>query len=198
MPCVELEERDGIGLITFTRPPANAIDLQLGRDLVEVLTAVETAASVRAVVMTGRGSCFSAGVDTKAVPKYDAAEQRAMILGIDRIVQLVYGLPKPVVAAVNGHALGGGLVMAIAADVRVITNEDCKLGLTEVTAGISYPAVPMVALRAELAPATLRVLTLTGRVFGPREAVTMGIADELAAPGALVARACERARQLRV
>jgi len=196
MAHVDFEERDGIGVVTFARPPANAIDLEFVQDLVAALTAAEGADSVRAVVVTGRGPCFSAGIDTKVVPTYGAADQRSMILGVDRVVHCLYGLPKPVVAAVNGHALGGGLVLAIAADFRVMTTESCKLGLTEVTAGISFPAAPMVVISAELAPETARALTLSGRVFGPREAEAMGIADELAASDALVSRACERAGML--
>jgi enoyl-CoA hydratase len=148
------------------------------------------------VVVTGRGACFSAGIDTKVVPGYDRRQQREMITRVNRVVQRLYGLPKPVVAAINGHALGGGLVTAIACDFRVVTTEPCKLGLTEVTAGIPFPAAPIAVVRAELGPETARALVLTGRVFGPREAEAMHIEDELAAPAALVARACARAAAL--
>ena len=196
MTHVELESRDGIGVVTLARPPANAIELELACDLLDVLARATKAPEIRGVVLTGQGRCFSAGVDTKVVPAYDEDAQRRMILSIDRVVHAIYGLPKPVVAAVNGHALGGGLVMAVAADLRVVTTADCKLGLTEVTAGISFPAAPMVALRAELPPATARTLTLTGRVFGASEARDLGIADELVAPDELVDRACALAGSL--
>jgi enoyl-CoA hydratase len=84
-----------------------------------------------------------------------------------------------VVAAVNGHALGGGLVIPLACDVVVATREPCKLGLTEVAAGVPFPAVALAAVRARLSPPVFNSLCLTGRTFGPEEALTLGVVDEL-------------------
>src|SRR5262245_15052944 len=107
---IDVESREGIALVRVARPPANAIDLEAARGLEETLAALEADDRVRAVVMTGTGRFFSAGLDLKVVPTYDAARQRAMVTAINRLIGRAYGLGVPLVAAVNGHAIAGGLV----------------------------------------------------------------------------------------
>src|SRR5205807_4146481 len=126
---------------------------------------------------TGAGHCFSAGIDTKAAAGAGAEDQIAGVRAINRTVSKLFGLPLPVVAAVNGHALGGGLVIPLACDVVVTTRRECKLGLTEVAAGVPFPAVALAAVRARLAPPVFNNLCLTGRTFGPEEALALGVAD---------------------
>src|SRR4051812_36213393 len=133
-----VESKDGIALVRMDRPPANALDPTLGRALIE--TAEQLRADVpRAVVLTGTGQFFCAGLDLKVVPTLSRAEQREMVLGVSRLVHAWCAMPCPVVGAVNGHAIAGGLVLALTADYRV----GCpvgKLGLTEVRVGVPYPA----------------------------------------------------------
>jgi enoyl-CoA hydratase len=107
------------------------------------------------------------------------------VTAINRTVSTIFGLPVPVVAAVNGHALGGGLVIPLACDVIVATREPCKLGLTEVAAGVPFPAAALAAVRARLSPPVFNSLCLTGRTFGPEEALELGVVDELCGPGLL-------------
>ena len=106
-------------------------------------------------MLTGTGKAFSAGVDTKAAATLDRDGQRAGVEAINSLVTTLFGLPLPVVAAVNGHALGGGLIVPLACDVLVATRADCKLGLTEVVAGVPVPGratggVPAPAVAARL------------------------------------------------
>jgi enoyl-CoA hydratase len=119
-----------------------------------------------------------------------------MVNEINNVVRLLYTLPIPTVAALNGHALGGGLVLALACDWRLAAEADLRIGLTEVTAGVPYPAVAMEIVRAELTPAALRSLVLTGRVVAPQAAMTLGVVDELVSPEGLFSRALARAREL--
>lgn len=97
-------------------------------------------------------------------------------------------------AAVNGHAIGGGLVMVLACDARLAANARCKLGLTEVTAGLPYPACPMEVVRAEIEPGSRRHLVLSGELIEPHVARERGLIDEVVAPGELVERALELPR----
>ena len=140
-------------------------------------------------MLTGTGKAFSAGVDTKAAATLDREGQHAGVEAINSLVTTLFGLPLPVVAAVNGHALGGGLIVPLACDVLVATRAECKLGLTEVVAGVPFPAAPLAVCRHRLSAPAYNNLCLTGRMIGPEEALALGVVDELAAPQQLVERA---------
>jgi enoyl-CoA hydratase len=181
-------------VVTLDRPPVNALETSFGRELTSVLE--REAGAARAIVLTGAGRAFSAGVDTKAAATLDRAGQRAGVEAINRLAMLLFGFELPVVAAVNGHALGGGLVLPLACDVVIATRAECKLGLTEVVAGVPFPAAPLAVCRYRLSPPVYNDLCLTGRVFGPAEALELGVVDELSEPAQLVSRACEVAATL--
>jgi enoyl-CoA hydratase len=193
---IELESSEGAPtLLRLARPPVNALD----RSLVETITdAVAQAIDRRApaIVLTGQGSCFSAGIDTKLAGRATRDEQIASILAINAMVHAIYSAPIPVVAAINGHALGGGLVMALACDVRVASRGAHKLGLNEVAAGVPFPAGPLRVVSAELDPSVLRDLCLTGRIVEADEARELRLVDELVEPAELLGRGLEVARQL--
>jgi enoyl-CoA hydratase len=187
---IQRAEHDGIVTLYLDRPPVNAVDTELLRSLAEQLSQIEAADNVRALVMTGAGACFSAGLDLKAVPRYTPAEQRDMLNTLNRTLGCLYGLPIPTVAAVNGHAIAGGLVVALACDYRIgPTTRSCQLGLTEARAGIPFPAVAMAIVQAELAPAVARRATLVARNISPEAALASGILDELQPPDQLLSRA---------
>jgi len=186
---------DGVRVLRLARPPVNAIDLGLIGDI-EVALAEAEASSNGPLVLTGSATCFSAGVDTKAVQAYGAAERRRMVLGIDRMLARLYAFAGPTVAAVSGHALGGGLVLALACDVRLAASAPAKIGLTEVTAGIPFPAAALAVVQAELAPPAARDLCLTGRIVDAGEGVALGLFDRVEPAAELVSRAVEAARRL--
>jgi enoyl-CoA hydratase len=195
MPAFTREDAEGVALIRFDRPPVNAIDLAVTEEL-GALAGALAQKPPKAVVLTGSGASFSAGLDLKAVPAYGPAERRALVLSINRMVRQIYGLPCPVVAAVNGHAMAGGLVMALACDLRIVTEGGAKLALSEVNVGIPFPLGPMLVVNDTVAGATRRDLALLGRVYGPAAALAAGLVDEVVPAERLVARARERAREL--
>jgi enoyl-CoA hydratase len=148
MGHVSVVEREGVAVLTVDRPPANAMDLALLGDVVEAVERL--AADVpAAVVLAGRQGFFSAGADLKAVPGYGPAEQRAMVEAINRMALGAYGLPCPVVCAITGHAIAGGMVLALCGDHRVASTEG-RYGLTEVKVGVPYPQAAIGVVRAEL------------------------------------------------
>src|SRR5215207_2778967 len=157
MGHVRTVERAGVVLLTIDRPPANAMDRELLADL--LVAADRLAADVPpAVVLTGRAGCFSAGVDLKAIPGYDRADQRRMVDGINRMALGFYGLPCPVVCSITGHAIAGGFVLALCGDHRVASAEG-RYGLTEVKVGVPYPPAAMYRqTKAQLRDATLAAL----------------------------------------
>jgi enoyl-CoA hydratase/carnithine racemase len=193
---IRIEHHNGIATLYVDRPPVNAIDNQfLDRADAELLR-LHDATGLRALVITGAGHCFSAGLDLKIVPRYTPNEQLHTIDGINRLVARLYALPVPTIAAVNGHAIAGGLILALACDYRVGTNAPCQIGLTEARAGIPFPAVAMQVLQAELSPAIARRLTLLARNYGPEAAHADGILDELQPPERVLSRAQELATDL--
>ena len=148
-----------------------------------------------AVVLTGREGFFSAGADLKAAPELDEAGQRAMVEGINGIFAGWYGFPRPVVCAVNGHAIAGGLILALCGDYRVGSKEG-KYGLTEVRAGLPYPSVAIAVVRAELHAPAARRLVLGGDLVDAQVIQEAGGFDEVCDPDQVLHRATEVARGL--
>jgi enoyl-CoA hydratase len=194
MAHVAIERRDGIALVRIDRPPANALD----PDLVAELTAAGeelAGADPDAVVLAGSEKFFSAGLDLNVVPSLERDAQLNMIMGINRLVAAWYSVPRPVVCAVTGHAVAGGLIVALCADYRVGSTAG-KLGLTEARVGVPFPAGAMMAVRAELEPRAARLLTLRAELVEAPAAFELGLLDELAEPGDVLERALVAAREL--
>ena len=189
------EAGSGVAILRLSRPPVNALWRGILAELKQALEA-EEAAGTQGIVLTGAGRCFSAGIDTKIAAVASASEQREGVAAINGLVTTLFGLSRPVVAAINGHALGGGMVIPLACDLVLVTRAECTLGLNEVAAGVPFPAAALAAVRARLSPPAFNNLCLTGRTFGPDEAPALGIADELCEPGELVSRAVALAAEL--
>src|SRR4051794_2301467 len=184
---VRIEEAGDVALVTIDRPPANAMNLELLEASHAVLDDL-AARDPGAVVLAGRAGVFSAGVDLKLAPTLDAEGQRAMVDGINRMFAGWYSFPRPVVCAVTGHAIAGGFIFALCGDWRVGASEG-KFGLTELRAGIPYPAVAMLAVRAELGAPQARRLVLRSDLADSHAAPAAGLFDDLAAPDAVRSRA---------
>jgi enoyl-CoA hydratase/carnithine racemase len=185
---------DGVMLLELDRAPANAMDLSLLSELCARLDALALDPP-RALVLAGRHGFFSGGVDLKAVPAYGPDEQRQMVEGINRMVVVGYDLPCPVVAAVTGHAIAGGLVLALCADVRV-ASEIGRYGLTEVKVAVPYPAAAIGIVRAELSAGSARQLVLGSQLTGAAECQALGVFDEVWAADRVLARALSVAGEL--
>jgi enoyl-CoA hydratase len=192
---VSIEPQGEITVLRLDRPPANAINLELARGF-EAAYDAAMADRPRALVLTGRGSFFSGGLDLKIVPAYTPQQQRDLIRVINRLIGRLYACPVPLVGGINGHAVAGGLVVALNADYRIGASGDFQLGLTEARVGIPFPAATMIVLQAELSPVDLRFMTLFSRNFGPEEARARGVLDELQPPASVLERAIEVARDL--
>ncbi|MBV9835785.1 MAG: enoyl-CoA hydratase/isomerase family protein [Alphaproteobacteria bacterium] len=193
---VGLDITAGLATLTFDAPPANALDLEFTEALIARLDTLKAMSGVNAAVVTGAGRAFCAGVNVKVVPGYDADAKRAMVNNINRMASMLYALPFPVVAAVNGAAIGGGMVLALACDFRVAARETARFALAEVSANIPYPAVPLIVLEDMLDPSVRRDLMLTGRNFDSDGALKLGIIDHEVEAAALVNTAAMMATTL--
>ena len=191
---IHIESVGEVVVVRIDRPPANALDLGLLAEGHEVRARLADA-QPKAVVLTGREGFFSAGMDLKAAPSLTPDQQRQTVEGINRLFEGWYSFPRPVVAAVNGHAVAGGLILALCADFRVGATE-ARLGLTELRAGLPYPSAAISVVRTELSAAAARKLVLGAALIGPEEALELGVLDELRPPDEVLPRAIEKAAEL--
>jgi enoyl-CoA hydratase len=191
---LELERDDQVLVVRINRPPANALVPELleeGCRLVEELRSDPPPA----VVITGTGQFFSGGVDLKVAPRLPREEQAGMVAGINALFAGWYGFWHPVVAAVNGHAVAGGLILALCADHRVGA-DGASYGLTEARVGVPYPAAAIGVVKAELTPGIARRLVLGAELIDSSLAREWGVVDELAPPERVLERALAVARNL--
>jgi enoyl-CoA hydratase len=194
MEHVTVNEENGVAVLTVDRPPANAMDVALLRDLVEAIEQVSDEMP-RALVLAGRDGFFSAGADLKAVPGYGPEDQREMVQSINAMALGAYELPIPVVGAITGHAIAGGLVLALCADIRIASSVG-RYGLTEVKVGVPYPQAAIGVVAAELPPHAARVLALGNELLDAAECRRLGVFDEVVEPHEVVSRARELATGL--
>jgi len=190
---VDVEDHDGVAVVRMNRPPANALDPSL---LAAGLSALEElrAASPGAVVLTGSGKFFSGGADLRVVPALSVAEQTEMARDVNQLFSGWHGFSRPLVCAVNGHAVAGGLILALCGDYRVGPASG-QFGLTEVKVGIPFPSAAMDVVLAELTPPAARRLVLRGELFDSSTALSLDIFDEVVADDAVVERALEMASE---
>ena len=133
---IKYESRDNIAYVTVNRPKAmNALNMDVLNELYDVFTAIEADADIRAVILTGEGRAFVAGADIAQMNQLNALEGRQMMIMGHKVMNLIEAIEKPVIAAVNGFALGGGCELSMACDIR-IASEKAKFGQPEVGLGI--------------------------------------------------------------
>jgi enoyl-CoA hydratase len=154
------------------------------------------ASDASAVVLTGRPGYFSAGLNLKVMPTLSHPELQKLITRFGEVVLDLFVFPKPVVAAVTGHALGAGAIFGFASDVRLFAEGAFKYGLNEVPGGMFVPTFGIVTARAAVPSQHLTRLVMHGQVFSPGEALQLGVAENVHAPDALLPAALARARQL--
>lgn len=133
---VELIVNNNVALITINNPPVNALTLEVRGEMKNVLNEIEEQNDIRVIVITGAGSkCFVAGADIKDFPNQFKEGPRENATIYKEMFSYLENTPRPVICALNGLALGGGLELALACDIR-IADENAKLGLTEVKLGL--------------------------------------------------------------
>lgn len=150
----------------------------------------------RCIVLTGRPGFLSAGLDVKRLPALPLDEKRRVLEAMGQAMLKLFLFPKPVVAAVSGHALGAGAMLALASDIRVFADGPYRFGLNEVPAGLFVPSFAIELARAAISASRLTELVLHGRVVSPQEALSMHVAETLHAPESLMAAAMMHARAL--
>ncbi|GAA2588767.1 enoyl-CoA hydratase/isomerase family protein [Actinomadura fulvescens] len=192
---IEVDVTDGIGVVRLAHGKVNALDLELCRAIEETLRDLD-AGPARAVVLTGTGRAFSAGVDLARIVEGGAGYVDDYLPALTGAFRAVFEAGKPVVAAVNGHAIAGGCVLAAACDHRVMAAGTGTIGVPELYVGVPFPAVALEIMEYALGPVAARRAILDGRNHTAAEALAHGFVDELAEPGELLDRALAVAGRL--
>jgi enoyl-CoA hydratase/carnithine racemase len=175
---VRLETKDGIGTIRLERPPMNALNAQVQEELREAASAATTTDDIRAVVVYGGEKVFAAGADIKEMAEMSYVDMAARSGALSSAFDAIARIPKPVVAAVTGYALGGGCELALACDWRVAA-PDAKLGQPEITLGVIPGAGGTQRLSRLIGPARAKDLVMSGRFVGAEEALAIGLVDKV-------------------
>jgi enoyl-CoA hydratase len=190
---IEREQHGNVLVLRMAHGKASALDLEF----TAALTAELRAAAQRdhAIVLTGTGNIFTAGVDLFKLTDGGAAYIEKFLPGLRELLLGMFRSPVPVVAAVNGHAIAGGCIMAAACDYRLMVPTG-KIGAPELLVGVPFPPLAMEILRSAAAPQFLQRLVLTGATVPATEAIGYGLIDEVVEPPDLMGRAIEVAKRL--
>jgi enoyl-CoA hydratase len=188
------EDQQGIAVLRLAHGKVSALDTELCETLAREITDIASSPA-RALVVTGTGSVFSAGVDLFQVINGGAEYLGRFLPAMESLFRTLLTCPKPAVAAVNGHAIAGGCIIAAACDHRVMAEGTGRIGVPELQVGVPFPALPFEIVRARVSPAALRHLVFSGRTVLPADALTLDLVDELAPPDVLMTRALHAADQ---
>ena len=174
------EKDNGIGIVTINRPQAaNALDDQAYSELHELFQEIEKDKEVRVVIITGTGEkSFIAGTDITNMAKMSCMEAREFATTLKKTFDLIYHLPKPIIAAVNGHAFGGGVEMAMCADI-IIASENARFGQLEINVGIIPGSGGTQRLQRLVGINRAKELIYTGVIIDAKTAFSMGMLNKV-------------------
>jgi enoyl-CoA hydratase len=192
---IELTQHGAVAVLTMSHGKANALDVEFCEAIVGQFDALRNS-SAQAVVLTGQGRMFCAGVDLIRLSSGGADYVRRFLPVLHRLYQTVFFFSKPVVAAVNGHAIAGGCILACCADKRIAARDGGRIGVTELLVGVPFPALAFQILRFAAAPQYFSDSILSGATFVPDAALVRGLIDEVAEPMELFDRAIAAAEAL--
>jgi enoyl-CoA hydratase len=192
---IEVDEQDGVTVLRMADGKANAMSLEFCELLIARFKELASSPS-GAVVITGTDRIFSAGVDLLRLLDGGGPYIRKFLPILSAMLTTVFSFPRPVVAAVNGHAIAGGCVLACAADQRLMAREAGRIGVTELLVGVPFPSVAMEIMRCATTSRRFEETMLGGATYAPAEAIERGLINEIVAPEALLAAAIARAKAL--
>ena len=184
-----------IRVLTIDRPPVNALNEDEVEALLQATRAAMNDPQVRVVVITGTGKVFVGGADMDRLASADEEIARSMVLGVKALHSELRAGPKPVIAALNGMAAGGGLELAMACDIRIAAKE-ARMGLPEVTLGVLPGAGGTQMLPRLVGVGKAMEMMLSGRIISAEEALALGLIEEIAEDESALDRALKMARRI--
>ena len=192
---IETRDSSDVRILRLAHGKANVLDTELFAALEGALAAAETEA-VKAVVLTGTGNIFSAGVDLYRVVNGGRAYLEEFLPALSLGLLRLFTFSKPVVAAVNGHAIAGGCVLACACDARVGARGSGRIGVPELRVGVPFPAAALEVVRFTVGDQRLSQLVFGGATYLADEAQALGLLDHVVDPENLLDTAISEAQRL--
>ena len=194
MSLVSVQDRDGVAVVALDRPPANAFSAEL---VAELTGALESRMSARAVVLTSvNPKIFSGGWDLTRVSVLARPEMERFFEDYCDLIRRIFTFPAPIVAALPGHAIAGGMIVAAAADERFVAEGPARLGLSEVALGVPLPACCLELFRFVLGSRGMERLTASAENVDVAGALAIGLADRAVPAAGLADAAFQRASAL--
>jgi enoyl-CoA hydratase len=192
---IDLELRGGVAVLTMRHGKANAMDTRFCGDILARLEDVRRSPA-RAIVITGQDNIFSAGVDLVRALNGGPDYFRHFLPLLRGAFEELFFFEKPIVAAVNGHAIAGGCVLTCAVDQRLMAQGDGRIGITELRVGVPFPVITFEIMRFAAAPQHFERIVTSAATFAPDVALDLGLIDEVVPGDALLPRAIAAAEQL--
>ena len=191
----DVTQHGDVAVLRMSHGKANTIDVEFCQGIGERLEEIKES-SAKALVLTGEGNIFSAGLDLVRVLEEGSDYLKALAPVLSTMYGRLFFYPKPVVAAVNGHAIAGGCVLACTADHRIMARGTGTIGLPELLVGVPLPTLAFEIMRFVTKSQHLQTMLYSGATHLPEDAASLGLVDELVEPSDLLDRAVERAEKL--
>ncbi len=196
MNFIKFEKQNHVAVLTIDKPATyNALDMEMLNELTEAVAAAQEDEDIYVLVLTGAGKVFVSGADIKEMSTKTPLQARELSKKGSELFRKIELMEKPVICAVNGHALGGGCEIAMCCDIR-IANEKAKFGLPEVTLGITPGFSATARLPRLIGTAKAKEWIFTGKIVTAKEAMDAGLVNAVCAPEALMEEAMKMAGQI--
>lgn len=193
---INIEINEGIGVITINKPSSlNALNIQLISDLYNIFHLLKTNVDVKAIIITGKGESFISGTDISEMYELNPIEGRDLMIKGHELMDLIENMDKPIIAAVNGFALGAGNELAMACDIR-IASENAKFGQPEVKLGIIPGFGGTQRLTRIVGKGMAKYLIMTGEIISSEEALRIGLVERVVPPEELMGNSIKVANQI--
>jgi 3,2-trans-enoyl-CoA isomerase len=189
MHFVLISQQDAVATMTLSRGKVNALNESVVEELHSTLANLENDQSIKAIILTGQGKFFSFGFDIPEFLNYSKEEFSRYLTKFTALYTYMFLYPKPIVAALNGHTIAGGCMLALACDYRVMVSEKAKISLNEIAFGSSVFAGSVEMLRFWVGNRNATTVLYSGKMYNPEEAKELGLVDAVITESNLISEA---------